>query len=114
VLGVWLLPGTGRLYVVTGTDANWNEAVLLDETFALNVATQVKIEASGTIVQISYDGRIVSSSALQGTRLSGNAKLFASSPFSTSECTIWQVLNATACLNVDVVNGITFCVVHTR
>jgi hypothetical protein len=59
VLGIWLLPGTGRLYVVTGTDANWNEDIVVDETFALNVATQVKIEASGTIVQISYDGRLI-------------------------------------------------------
>ena len=78
MLAVNFVPGTTRLHVRTGTSTNWDAGIDQTESLPLNVATQVRVEAFGSIVRVSYNGRIVAAVAVSGTRLSGFAHLYAS------------------------------------
>jgi hypothetical protein len=78
VLGIWFIPETTRFQIRLGTNVDWNEGLEQTPSLTLNKATVVKIETSGKDVRVSYDGTVVASVTLIGTRISGAVNLYCS------------------------------------
>jgi uncharacterized protein (DUF427 family) len=78
MIGVWFVPGTTSLFIRTGTDYSFDEGFARTPALPLNLATVVTIETAGKIVRVSYNGKVVAATVLQGNRLIGVANLYAS------------------------------------